>query len=94
MTKTIKVNLGGTDYTLTGEDEELMRNAADLVNSNIKEIKTAYKTELPLATVQALVSLNFAENEILSKLKNKSENKLLAEQLTKMIEYLESILKN
>ncbi len=94
MAKTIKVNLGGLDYTLTGDDEELVKNAAELVNHNMQKIKEHYKGELPSTTIQALVALNFAENEILADLKSNAENKLLAEQLAKMVEYLENTIKN
>lgn len=93
MGKTIKVNIGGTDYLLTGDNEMSVMSAAGLVNDKISEIKQTYKKELPSNTLTVLAALNLAENEIKSSKTAESDTQFLVDELKKIAEYLENNLK-
>jgi len=86
MQKTIKVNIGGKEYSLRGEDEELIKKAADEVNiqlDNLKGIKKESASTLPM-----LAALNIAEKYYINKKQQEIDINFLAKELNEMINYL------
>lgn len=86
MQNTIKVNIGGREYSLHGEDEELIQKAAEEVNIQLDNLKGKIKegaTTLPL-----LAALNIAEKYYVNKKQYEIDNNFLANELNEMINYL------
>ncbi len=86
MQKTIKVNIGGKEYSLRGEDEELIKKAADEVNiqlDNLKGIKKESASTLPM-----LAALNIAAKYHINKKQTDIDIKYLAQELNAMTEFL------
>lgn len=77
MSKTVKVNIGTKEYSLTGDDDAMILATANRVNEQFKIIEKDLGT-MPEGTLAILAALNIAENDI------KNE-----EQLQKSVSYLQ-----
>ena len=86
MQNIFKVNIGGREYSLHGENEELINKAAEEVNIQLDNLKGKIKesaTTLPL-----LAALNIAEKYYINKKQYDIDNNFLANELNEMINYL------
>lgn len=92
MKGSVKINIGGQDFYLKSDNEELLKSAADEVNIRISEIKKSYKTELLPSTQNVLASLNIAEDNIILHQRIESDHNLLLSEMNRMIEVLENAL--
>lgn len=64
MANSVKVFIGGKEYSLTGENPELIRETASIVNKQIENLVSQHG-DLPDKSVPFLLAaLNIAENEI------------------------------
>lgn len=64
MANPVKVFIGGKEYSLTGENPDLIRETASIVNKQIENL-IAQHGDLPDKSVSFLLAaLNIAENEI------------------------------
>lgn len=63
MTKSIRVSIGGKDYSLSGENEELLRQSAHEVDSTFVHLKQR-TNEQSTSTLAVLTALNLAEEKI------------------------------
>ena len=68
--KSLRVKIYDTEYSLKGEDEELMKEAANQVDSLMNEFSTKIPDQ-PLSTIAVLTALNIAEEFL--KFKNLSQ---------------------
>ncbi|HVK38249.1 MAG TPA: cell division protein ZapA [Candidatus Kapabacteria bacterium] len=60
MAETISVQIHGTEYKLRGEDAARVREAADLVNEQMRFVASKAPTQ-PTTTIAVLAALNTAE---------------------------------
>jgi cell division protein ZapA (FtsZ GTPase activity inhibitor) len=60
MAETISVHIHGTEYKLRGEDAARVREAADLVNEQMRFVASKAPTQ-PTTTIAVLAALNTAE---------------------------------
>jgi len=86
MQKLIRVNIGGKDYSLRGDDEEIIQNAASEVNQQLEEIKG--KTNEPIATQSLLAALNIAEKYCSNKKQADIDSGYLISELDNMVNIL------
>jgi len=86
--KSIKVVIGGEEYSLIGDDEELIIRSANEANKLINEIKSKYDKELPMLTITTLALVNSIETMEIERRKLEEEKKYLVEELDKMREFL------
>ncbi len=87
--KTIKINISGREYSLLGDDETSIRNAADEVNRQIRELKKINKEE-PATTINVLAALNIAEKYYDFHKQNGDSKKEIVSELKKMTDFLKS----
>jgi cell division protein ZapA (FtsZ GTPase activity inhibitor) len=86
MQKAIKVNIAGREYSLRGEDEELIKSAAAEVNIQLDNLKG--KTKETVTTLPLLAALNIAEKYYINKKQQEIDINFLAKELNEMINYL------
>ncbi|HOK14056.1 MAG TPA: cell division protein ZapA [Candidatus Kapabacteria bacterium] len=91
--KSIKVVIGGEEYSLIGEDEELIIRSANEANRMINEIKSRYDKELPMLTITTLALVNSIETMEIERRKFEEEKQYLTEELEKMREFLANYIK-
>ncbi len=92
MAKSIKVKIGGRDYSLVGEDEGIILSAAEEVNSKIGELKSA-GGNLPQGTLTVLAALNIAESRIRLTESAAAEHEYLADEIRSMTAFLSEVLR-
>lgn len=90
--KTFKVNISDIEYTLTGDDENLMRKAASIVDSQIEAIKNQHSIKLSSDTLSVLAALNIAERDIKNSASAIIQSNYINEELKKMVQQLNQIL--
>lgn len=83
MSKTVKVNIGKKEYSLTGEDDAMIVATADKVNEQFKLIEKDLGN-MPEGTMAILAALNIAENDI-------KNEKMLRESVTHLHNELTSM---
>ncbi len=88
----VKVTIDGNEYSLVSENSSLLNQAVDIVDNNIKSIRSEYKNKLNNETMIVLSSLNIAENMLLKKLNYENEKKILNSKLNELVQQLEKIL--
>lgn len=91
--KAIKVVIGGEEYSLIGEDEELIIRSANEANRLINEIREKYDKELPMLTITTLALVNSIETMEIEKRKLEEEKFFLMEELDKMKDFLGNYIK-
>lgn len=84
----VKIKIGDKEYPLTG-DEELIRQSADVVNTQMEDIKKHISDKSP-ETLSVLVALNIAEQKILKESKVENDLNFITDELLKMMEHLDS----
>lgn len=92
MSKTIKVRIGGKEFSLTGENEKMILSAAGEVDSQIQELKKLHEEE-PLQTLSILAALNLAESKNINRRQYETDIHFISEELSKMAEFIKSNLK-
>lgn len=92
MFKSITVTIDGKEYRLRGNDEAMIRSAAEEVNEQLDLIKIKSSDDWPATTLPVLAALNIAERELELKKKNNQEINFLIDELNKMAYFLESSL--
>ena len=91
MAESIKVTIAGREFSLFGEDEKIVKNAAELVNQQIKELKKNYEHE-PVSTLSVLAALNIAEKHFVNRHQIDIDRNFIISEIEKMSEYLKSNL--
>ncbi|MFC2130054.1 cell division protein ZapA [Bacteroidota bacterium] len=91
MAEKIRVHIKGKEYILKGEDELLVRQAAEEVDNEIQTLESSHLNQPP-ETVAILAALNIAEKRsIIEKQKMIDENYLVNE-LDRMAKYLDDAI--
>jgi cell division protein ZapA (FtsZ GTPase activity inhibitor) len=88
--KVHKVNIGGIEYRLTSDNEQLLRKSVDLVNRELDDLQAQSDVKLPIAQLYVLLSLNLAEKLIAMEESIGSEKDIFSSELVKMKEFIEN----
>lgn len=83
----IKVKILGNEFTLRGDNEQVIRDAVAEVEEQLKHILEKYKDE-SLQTIFTLTAINIAEKLKLCEIKSKADKDYLIEELKKITLYL------
>lgn len=94
MNSSVKINIGGQDFHLKSDNEEILKKAADEVNYQISEIQKRSKTELSPSTKSVLAALNIAESNVKLSRSFESEHNMMLSEMNRMIEVLENALES
>lgn len=88
MSKAIRVQIGGKDLTLRGENEEKIKQSVREVNIQVQHLQQTLR-EQSTPTLTVLAALNIAEKYLDEKEQHVQASKAVAEELEKMTQYLE-----
>ncbi len=88
MSKAIRVQIGGKDLTLRGENEEKIKQSVREVNIQVQHLQQTLR-EQSTPTLTVLAALNIAEKYLDEKEQHVQATKAVAEELEKMTQYLE-----
>jgi cell division protein ZapA (FtsZ GTPase activity inhibitor) len=90
--KSVKIEIGGKEYTLKGDDETVIQDAAEDINRSLEELASKYKEE-STTTLSVLASLNIAEKFYRTKHEYESDKAYAVNELSKMSDYIRNIMK-
>lgn len=88
MSKTVRVKIGGKEYSLRGDDEQKLLASAHEVDTQFQELR-GQLSDQSTATMAVVAALNIAEKHYETKQQSDADATYLAAELTKMAEYLE-----
>lgn len=88
MSKTVRVNIGGKDLTLRGENEGRIFASVQVVNMHIQQLQQSLR-EQSTPTLSLLAALNIAEQYNEVRLQNERDIEFINGELEKMTQYLE-----
>jgi cell division protein ZapA len=78
--KSLRVKIYDTEYSLKGEDEELMQEAANYVDSLMNEFSSKIPKQTP-STIAVLTALNIAEEFLKFKNLNQQSCNVIKEEM-------------
>jgi cell division protein ZapA (FtsZ GTPase activity inhibitor) len=93
MVKSIKIVIAGKEYTLKGDDEQLILRAANDVNTQLTEMEKLNKKE-SAATLAILTALNIAEENWNNKQTSQQTIKDAVDELILISDYLNKAIVN
>lgn len=88
MSKAVRVNIGGKDLTLRGDNEERIKKSVREVNLQIQALQQSLR-EQSTPTLSLLAALNIAERYHDALDQNTQDVRFVNEELDKMTQYLE-----
>jgi cell division protein ZapA (FtsZ GTPase activity inhibitor) len=91
MAKSIRVIIGGKEYTLKGQDEKLIQLASREVNMQLEELTQKHSKE-PNTTLSILTALNIAEKYFKNLTQMEVDQKFMIKELNEMTNYLDDFL--
>ena len=91
MAQTVKVSILGSEYPLRSNDEQLTRDLASEVDTQLKEFQQKLPSQ-STATLAILTALNFAEQEAHAIENERRENERVASEIEKLTKKLEEAL--
>lgn len=91
MVKSIKIVIGGKEYTLRGDDEQLIQHAAHEVNSQLTELEARHQDE-SAATLAILAALNIAEEYYKQEKASRTETQYIIDEINSVVELIEANL--
>ena len=86
MQKSIKVNIAGKEYSLRGENEDIIYQAANEVNSQLEILRG--KSGESLSGLSMLAALNIAEKYYSDKKQKDVDLNFLSNEIKQMVDYL------
>jgi len=89
--KSLRVKIYDTEYSLKGEDEELMQEAANYVNSLMNELSSKMSQQTPSA-IAVLTALNIAEEFLKFKSSNQQSCNSIKEEMDSLNEKISLFL--
>lgn len=91
MVKSIKITIGGKEYSLLGEDESQIHSAAEEFNVHYNSLARKYESESD-QTLMILAGLNLADKYNKTRLQKDSDLSFLSNELEKMTAYLRHLI--
>ncbi len=92
MIQSIRVKIGGKEYTLRGEDEQKIRTCAAEVDSQFQDLQGKLQDQ-STATLAVVSALNLAEKNYDASRQIASDATFIADELDKMSIFLEQCWK-
>lgn len=92
MIQSIRVKIGGKEYTLRGEDEQKIRSCASEVDSQFQELQGKLQDQ-STATLAVVSALNLAEINYDLKRQSASDTAFISLEFDKMSAFLEQCWK-
>ena len=89
MSESFKVNILGTEYSLRTNDEELVRELAAELDTELKDLQQKLPGKPP-TTLAVLTALNISEQHAHSQMNELREVERLADEIETLCEILES----
>ena len=93
MAKPVKIVIGDKEYSLRGENEELIKKTADELNRHIYDLESKYKSESKI-TITTLAALNMVEDSIKAIEKQEINQRYAINEINKMSEFFNNKIKN
>jgi len=93
MAKPIKIVIGGREYSLKVEDEELIKNASEELNKQISDLELKYREENKI-TITTLAALNIAEKYSKEKSLQEISGRFIINEISKMANFLNERIDN
>ena len=87
MANAIRVIIGGKEYSLKGDNEQVIRSASEEVNRQFEALGLKHNEESS-TTLSVLAALNIAEQSILNKQQLNYDNKFITNELDAMSNFL------
>ncbi|MBM4178390.1 MAG: cell division protein ZapA [Ignavibacteria bacterium] len=87
MSKAIRVQIGGKDLTLRGENEEKIKQSVREVNIQVQHLQQTLR-EQSTPTLTVLAALNIAEKYLDEKEQRSQNSREVIDELDKMTQYL------
>ncbi|MCK5742990.1 MAG: cell division protein ZapA [Chlorobi bacterium] len=91
MAKNITVTIADEDLSFKGDDEAMVRKAAEEVDQQIKTLKAGSKESSRLLSI--LAAMNIAEDKINALSQSESDKNYLIDEFSKMEQYLDDNFK-
>lgn len=88
MSKAIRVQIGGKELTLRGENEEKIKQSVREVNIQVQHLQQTLR-EQSTPTLTVLAALNIAEKYLDEKERHMQDARSVTDELEKMTQYLE-----
>ena len=88
MVKSIRIVIGGKEYTLRGDNEKIIQLASSEVNRQLEELETRHYDESS-TTLSVLAAMNIAEKFYLSREQHESDYFFVANEMENLADYLE-----
>jgi cell division protein ZapA (FtsZ GTPase activity inhibitor) len=92
MIQSIRVKIGGKEYTLRGEDEQKIRDCAAEVDSQFQQLHGKLQDQ-STSTLAVVAALNLAELNYDATRQQSSDREFIATELDKMTNFLEQCWK-
>ena len=92
MIQSIRVKIGGKEYTLRGEDEQKVRSCAAEVDSQFQELQGKLQDQ-STATLAVVSALNLAEINYDLKSQSAADTAFISSEFDKMSAFLEQCWK-
>jgi cell division protein ZapA (FtsZ GTPase activity inhibitor) len=89
MAKSLTISIDNKDYNVIGENAEIIKLSAKLLNEKIEEI-AKNRENIPSLTKTTLAALNIADMEINNEIKHSNELQRVMEEIKKITEYIET----
>ncbi len=89
MAKTIEITIGGRKYTLKGDNEDIVKKAAEKVNAEMEILKSRLSNQ-SIETLSILAALNIAEKSDKNLRQQEIDQRFIINELSSMAEYLNS----
>lgn len=87
MKEPMKVTIAGKDFSLVGDNPEVIQSAVKEVDKQIKELKLKHKEE-PMSTLSVLAALNIAERFYEARIEGKTDIDYIKNELNKMADFI------
>ncbi|MGQ9819325.1 MAG: cell division protein ZapA [Candidatus Kapaibacteriales bacterium] len=85
--KKVKTKILGHVYSLVGESEKVMKQAAQEVENQLQNVFEKYKDE-STQTIYTIAALNIAEKLTLRELQSQADEEFVIEQVKRITTYL------
>ncbi len=87
MAKEIKVKIGGRTFSLKGDDEELVKLAAEELDEELKKVSESHSSQ-SVDTKAILAALNIAEKKYKIEKQKENDESYLVNEIGKMESYI------
>lgn len=91
--ETVKVHIFDTEYSLKGDDPELIRKCASVVDQTMRDLSRGRSDRSPVA-LAVIAALNLAEELEMQKKLTEEPDEFYQTEVEKMVRYTTDLLKD